>query len=290
MPDSKPTYKVLAIASMKGGVGKSKANLGLACQIAASDPTARVLLVDACQDQGYLSAMLAYQKNEAQKGLGAVITALQDRKPHAEVQRHLDDAMTPVCVRLADNRHIDFLPAAAETLGDLTLLGWKETKRGELLYRFISEHANTYTHIIFDTVPLIRIPTTASVFGLADSVALIVDCTEPSTLAGVNGFVLSARKYGANLSGVIVNMFDKKIAMSRSAKEVITTYCYNHGLKIMATIPRSATMVNSTSIYQTKTGTPATGMYVAGEFDRAQRHLFDNLTQHFDQISLGMEA
>ena len=125
---------------------------------------------------------------------------------------------------------------------------------------------------------------------VADSVGLIVDCTEPSTLAGVNGFVKSARKYGAQLRGVVSNLYDQKITSSRSAKVVIETLCHNAGLPIMTTIPRSATMVNSTNVYKTKEGNPATGMFVAGEFDRAQRHLFDRLQVHFEQIALGMEA
>ena len=275
---------------MKGGSGKSKTNLGVACHIAYTQPNSRVLLVDACQDQGYLSAMLAYEKNERGSGLGKIITAYRDGEPHERIRDYFKEALTPVCVSIKENRTLDFLPAASESLGDLTLTGWKENTRGELLYRFISEIAMDYTHIIFDTVPLIRIPTTASVFGLADSIALIVDVQEPGTLAGINGFVRSSRKYGAKLSGVISNMYDSRIAMSRSAKATIDTLCIDAGLKVLATIPRSATMINSTSVFTTRQGIPATGMYVAGEFDKSQRHLFDRLAAHFEQIVNGLEA
>ena len=281
---------LIAIASMKGGSGKSKTNLGIACHIAYTQPNARVLLIDACQDQGYLSAMLTYEKDEQGHGLGEIIAAYQNEKPQKEINEMFSNAITKVCVSINQNITIDFLPAASETLGDLTLAGWKEVKRGELLARFISEFAIDYTHIIVDTVPLVRIPTTASVFALADKIALIVDAQDPRTLAGINRFVASARKYGANLTGIITNLYDQKIAMSRSAKEVVETLCFNSGLKILSTIPRSATMINSTTVYTTRQGIKATGMYVAGEYDKSQKHLFDKLAINFEQIVNGMEA
>ncbi len=287
---SKHLQKILAMASMKGGVGKSKANVGLAAHIAVTMPGSRVLLVDACQDQGYLSEMLAYEKDENQMGLGSIILAMQEGESHDAIAKRTKAALTRVCVSTTQNKYIDFLPAAAETLGDLTLLGWKETSRGELLDRFIKEYAMGYTHIIFDTVPLVRIPTTASVFAIADSIGLIVDCTEPNTLAGINRFCKSARLYGAELRGVVTNLYDQKITNSRAAKKVIETLCSNAGLRIITTIPRSATMVNSTNVYQTKDGDPATGLFVGGEFDKSQTHLFDRLQVHFEQIARGMEA
>lgn len=279
--------KVVAVGSGKGGSGKTKVNAGVACTLAMRPERPKVLLVDACQDQGMLSYMFAAEADTAGKGLGQMIKGVLEGRNADWIAQRFDECKVKVIVGADGQASIDFLPAASEVLGELTINNqWVESQRGMLLtsvMEAIIEHGD-YDYVVFDTIPLLRIHTTASVMAITNAFAVTLDCQNMENIAGVDRYIAYARGVGANLAGVIENLYDSKFNSSRLAKQFVDAVCRQSNVPVLVTVPRSASVSNTTLVFDDADGL-ASGVYVLAEKDKTQRRHLEVVIERFNTIT-----
>lgn len=279
--------RVVAIGSGKGGVGKSKLNLAVACALALRKERPRVLLVDACQDQGMLSYMFAAQHDVDGRGLGQMIDGVLTGKSDAWVVDAYRGCRTEIGVGAEGGVKIDFLPAASEVLGDITITNrWIEKSRGDLMGGVLDaiDNAFGYDYIVVDTVPLLRIHTTASVMALADAYAVALDVQNIENIAGIDRYIAFTRGLGANLAGIVQNLYDSKFQASKLAKEFVDTVCRSSSVPVIVTVPRSASVSNTSTVFDDEDGL-SVGAYVLLEKDKTQRRHLEVVIQRFETIA-----
>jgi cellulose biosynthesis protein BcsQ len=212
---TKVDCKIIACGGPKGGGGKTKINLSVACTLAMRPERPRVLLVDLCQDQGMLSYMLAPNIDMEGHGVGELIVGVLQNKPSAWLVDKFKVAKVKVNVSLTEDVTMDFLPAAADILGELTINNmWVEKERGTLLSGALGPiiDAFNYDYIVIDTIPLARLHTTASVMNIADALAIVLDVQNEENVAGADRFMSYVRQHNAKIEGVIQNLYDPRMA------------------------------------------------------------------------------
>lgn len=277
--------RVIGCVSGKGGSGKSKTNLGVACAVAMSPNRPRVLLVDICQDQGMLSFMFSEKKNRSGVGIGSILTGLVAGRSTAWAIQQFEEALDTLVVSHEGDVRIDFLPAAARVVGELSLHGWKESKHGALLSTLVAAIQDRYDYMIFDTVPLVRIHSTASVLAIADAVVVVLDVQKYQNVGGLRDFLQDIREYGANVIGVVQNLYDPKLAASRLAKIYVDGICAGAGIPIIEVIKRSGSVLNSDDVFTDDTGSKSTGTYIGLEADPSGRSRILAVAKQFENIA-----
>lgn len=278
--------RIIGCASGKGGVGKTKTNVGVACALAMGEGKPRVLLVDLCPEQGMLSYMYSPKKDESGIGIGRILQGVRDGLSESWIQTKFTEAKDTLIVSSAQGVTIDFLPAAAEVLGDLSLDGWQETSRGYLLSRFVEAVQDKYDYMIFDTVPLVQIPTTASLMAIADAVVVVLDVQKIANVSGLKRFIDRIKRHGAHVVGVVPNLFDPKLAASKQAKSYVDGICQGAGIPVLEILKRSGTILNADDVFLDEdSGRTMTGLYVCGEADPAGRARIQAAAVQFESIA-----
>jgi chromosome partitioning protein len=214
--------KVIAIASQKGGVGKTTTAINLGASLAAADM--RTVLID-----------LDPQSN-ATSGLGIKKGSYSRSTYHALVHREPLSSM----LQLTELDALFVAPGSRELVGTTMELA-QEPDRDQRLKSAIEPLLGSYDYILIDCPPSLDILTVNALIA-ARSVLIPIQC-EYFALEGVSELMETIRQIrrlrnpGLEIEGVLLTMFDERTNLSRQVMEDLKAF---FGKQLFSTIvPRN---------------------------------------------------
>lgn len=221
---------ILAIASSKGGVGKTTTAAALAQAFA--DMGRRPLLVD-CDAQG--SASLIYGAEDT----GGLYDVLKGRAKAADMVQSTEAG--------------DILPASPELDGLDVELDRKSGRNG-LLARALEPLKGVYTDIVLDTAPGLSTLLIQALVA-ADKV-LIPTMADVQSLSGLEKIAATVEEVresanpGLEVAGVVVTMYDGRTVLAKQYDELLGEVCEQLGLKLAGTHIHRAVAVQESQAMQ----------------------------------------
>lgn len=202
--------KVYAIASQKGGVGKTTTAISLGAELAQQGY--KVLLIDA-DSQGSLTASLGYTEPDSmEETLASVLEKVVNEEPFDRKKYGI----------LHHEEGFDLLPCNIELSGlEVSLVNaWS---REVVLSKYIERIKDDYDYIIIDCMPSLSLMT-INVFSAADRVIIPVQAAYLS-LKGLEQLIktIGKVKRGLNsrlgIDGILITMLNSR---TNYAKEIVS--------------------------------------------------------------------
>ena len=225
---------VIAIASQKGGVGKTTTAINLGASLAVAEKRTLVLDID--------------PQGNATSGLGVT-----DRESGPTVYDVLigNSSLSEAVVPEVHFRHLDIVPSTRDLVGAEIELVSAENR--ELVLRnALSAIRDSYDFILVDCPPSLGL-LTLNTLTAANSVLIPIQC-EFYALEGLSQLLSTVRVVqrglnpGLGIEGVLLTMFDRRLNLSRQVAAEAREY---FGPKVYrAAIPRNVRLAEAPSFGQ----------------------------------------
>jgi len=222
--------RVIAIASQKGGVGKTTTAINLGACLAQE--SRRVLLID-IDPQGNASSGLGINGNDQRLSTYEVLIGQADIK----------DAILPTALA-----NLDLLPAGQRLSGAEVELVGMMAREGRLR-GLIDKIRGDYDFILIDSPPSLGL-LTVNALTASDSVLIPLQC-EYLALEGLTQLIGSIRLVqdhlnpGLRIEGVLLTMYDARLNLSQQVAEEARKFFSDRVYK--AVIPRNVRLSEAPS-------------------------------------------
>jgi chromosome partitioning protein len=196
--------RVIAVASQKGGVGKTTTTVSLGSCLAQE--SRRVLIIDV-DPQGNATSALGINGNEQARGTYEVLIDQSDMR----------DAVMPTALA-----NLDLVPAGQRLSGAEIELVDAESRESRLRDR-LADIRNEYDYLFIDSPPSLGLMT-VNALTAADSVLIPLQC-EYLALEGLTQLIGAIRKVqellnpSLRIEGVLLTMFDARLNLSQQVAE-----------------------------------------------------------------------
>lgn len=250
---------VLIPYNSKGGVGKSFIALTLVAGIKTLQPGARILLIDATQDQSTHSADFAPEHEVNGLGLGAAIGNILltmdsgEAKARRGVEQALDileRALTKVSVRMPEPGNdglIDFLPNAADEI-IYHSKAWGTLPNPEVVIHRLLEpliNANRWDWIVVDLPAALDGISMRGFLPCASAVVVPEDVRHTKNLSGLERTIRTLRKLPMlRLAGFLPN-FKVDSEPCRTCLDNLNTYATDQKIPVFQGLPHVTTLTKS---------------------------------------------
>lgn len=250
---------VLIPYNSKGGVGKSFIALTLAAGIKTLQPGARVLLIDATQDQSTHSADFAPENEVNALGLGAAIGSIlltmdsgeaKARKGVDQAQDIIERALTKVSVRMPEPGNdglVDFLPNAADEI-IYHSKAWSTLPNPEVVIHRLLEpliNANRWDWIVVDLPAALDGISMRGFLPCASAVVIPEDVRHTKNLSGLERTVRTLRKLPMlRLVGFLPN-FKADNDPCRTCLNDLNEYAKTLDVPVLTGLPHVTTLTKS---------------------------------------------
>jgi chromosome partitioning protein len=223
--------EIIAIASQKGGVGKTTTAINLGASLAILQK--RVLLVD-LDAQGSIAAGFHLDEFKVNYGLYDVIVK-----------------KTPIAMAITDIGldNLEVVPANVRSEDDEIDM-FTHSLQSEILRSVLKPLKNVYDYILLDCPPSLG-TITINALVASDSILIPVQC-EYYSLKALGKFLRAIKninnKYNSGLrfSGILITMFDRRL---KKSKEIVNELRYSFKNIVFKTIiPRNSKISQAPSV------------------------------------------